>query len=155
MPGGCILFDDNGQINYLNQTMCDLLEYSEAELLNQNIEIIFTVASRIFYQTQLYPLILLKGSVNEIFLSLKSRTGTHVPVMVNVKRISVDEKMYNLGVFVSVWEGQKHERELLKAKEMQKMFRLSTEKILLSRFLILNRRKLLFNMQHGMAVIPA
>ncbi|WP_221392487.1 ATP-binding protein [Dyadobacter sp. NIV53] len=121
MPGGCILFEDDGSIEFVNQTICELLEYQEDELLNQNVEMIFTVASRIFYQTQFYPLIRLRGGANEVFLSLRSKTGDRIPSMVNAKRVTFNGQTLNLCIFVTVYEGQKHEKELLKINELRQL----------------------------------
>lgn len=119
MPCGFIVFDDYGTIESVNEFLCNLLEYDHNELIDKNIELVFTISSRIFYQTQLYPLIRLKGKVDEIFLTLRSKQGAHIPVMLYCKRNVTDEKISNVCVFVTVWEREKHELEMLKANEMR------------------------------------
>ena len=127
MPCGCIAFDDYGNIESVNEFLYNLLEYDPNELIDKNIEYILTISSRIFYQTQLYPLIRLKGKVDEIFLSLKSKRGTHIPVMLYCKRNVSDDKISNICVFVTVWEREKHELEMLKANEMRQQTLLENE----------------------------
>ena len=127
MPCGCIAFDDDGKIESVNEFLNNLLEYDPNELIDKNIEHILTISSRIFYQTQLYPLIRLKGKVDEIFLSLKSKRGTHIPMMLYCKRNVTDDKISNLCVFVTVWEREKHELEMLKANEMRQQTLLENE----------------------------
>lgn len=119
LPSAYLLFDDNGIIQLLNTALCDLLGYQSQELINRNVETVFSISSRIFYQTQLYPLIRLKGKVDEIFLTLRTKQGKSIPVMLYCHRRVLAEKLYYVCVFVTVWERQKHELANSKAKEVQ------------------------------------
>lgn len=121
MPCGCILFDDNGIIQFVNNTLCELLEYTNKELLSQKLGVIFTISSQIFYQTQLYPLIRLKGKADEIFLSLKTKQGDILPVMLHGKVVNWNQKQVYLFIFTTVFERQKHEDELLRIKQEQQV----------------------------------
>ncbi|TDE14706.1 sensor histidine kinase [Dyadobacter psychrotolerans] len=108
MPCGCVSFDENGIIEFVNQSMCDLLGYETADLIDQNIERIFTISSRIFYQTQLYALIRLNGKADEIFISLKAKQGEVIPVVVYGKLSKTLDKTSIICSFLTVWEQQKH-----------------------------------------------
>lgn len=119
MPSGCISFDDAGVIQFVNAPLCRWVDYEPEELLNQNIELLLTVSSRIFYRTRVYPLLRLNGKADEIFLSLKSKHGNSIPVLLYCIRSGSGEKITNLAVVVTVWERQKHEREISKAKKAQ------------------------------------
>jgi PAS domain S-box-containing protein len=85
-PCGFLVFADDGSIIEANATLIDLLGYERGELLKLHIEKIFSVAGRIFYQTHFFPLLKLKGKVEEIYLDLRSKTGESVPVLVNAAR---------------------------------------------------------------------
>ncbi|NIJ52691.1 PAS domain-containing sensor histidine kinase [Dyadobacter arcticus] len=119
LPCGCIVFEDNGKITFVNPTICELLGYNVDEMIDSGIEVVFTISSRIFYQTHFFPLLKLKGQVSEIFLTLKPKTGPPVPVLVNVKLSEVNGLVSYIGIFTAVWERQKYEEELLLAKKAQ------------------------------------
>lgn len=121
MPCGCILFDDSGIIQFVNNTLCDLLDYKNEGLLNEKLNVIFTISSQIFYQTQLYPLIQLKGKADEIFLSLKTRQGVVLPVMLHGKIVSWNQKKVYIFIFSTVFERQKYDDELLRIKQEQQL----------------------------------
>ncbi|MBE9461852.1 ATP-binding protein [Dyadobacter subterraneus] len=121
MPCGCIIFGDDGIICFVNDTLCQLLDFKSEELIQQKLGIIFTVSSQIFYQTQLYPLIRLKGKADEIFLSLKMKQGTILPVMLHGKTTFWNQKPAYIFIFTTVFERQKHEDELLRAKQEQQL----------------------------------
>lgn len=78
------------------------------------------MASGIFYQTHFFPLLKLKGEVNEIFMTLKAKNGSRIPVMVNAKASGNDSQLIYIGLFSTVWERQKYEQALLDATKAQK-----------------------------------
>lgn len=85
----CIYFSssEDGYLVDVNETLCRYLNYTTDELLGQKLENIFTLSTRIFQQTHLYPLLQLKGHVEEIYITLKSKDGSHVPILMNAERI--------------------------------------------------------------------
>ncbi|SKB47189.1 PAS domain S-box-containing protein [Dyadobacter psychrophilus] len=119
LPCGCAVLDISGSLAYTNPTLCQLLGSSEDAVRGTSIESILTVASRIFYQTHFFPLLNLKGEVSEIFMTLKTANGTHVPVMVNAKVSTENGETVYICVFAPVWERQKYEEQLLSAKKAQ------------------------------------
>jgi sigma-B regulation protein RsbU (phosphoserine phosphatase) len=56
-PCGFLSFTDDGKIILANATLLDLLGYEPGELPGRHIDSILPVASRIFYQTHLFPLL--------------------------------------------------------------------------------------------------
>lgn len=119
LPCGCAIFDAAGAFTFLNRTFCGLVELPCDAILGKNIETVLTIASRIFFQTHFFPLLNLKGEVSEIFLTLKARSGTHVPVMVNAKKSIENGQSVYTCVFSPVWERQKYEEQLLTARNAQ------------------------------------
>ena len=128
LPCGCIVFDRNGKITYANPAICEMLDYTSAELSGLSLELILTISSRIFAQTHLFPILTLEGKANEIFLNLKPKAGNAVPVMVNVKSSQENGLTSYVGTFATIWERQKYETELILAKkELEKAHRESAE----------------------------
>ncbi|MCF0053584.1 PAS domain-containing sensor histidine kinase [Dyadobacter sp. LJ53] len=119
LPCGCAILDVSGSLTYANPALCQLLGSSEPAIRGKSIEAILTIASRIFYQTHFFPLLNLKGEVSEIFMSLKTASGAHIPVMVNAKMSVENEETVYICVFAPVWERQKYEEQLLAARKAQ------------------------------------
>ena len=119
LPCGCMVFENDGKITYVNPEICEILGYVSETLLGLNLETVLTISSRIFYQTHFFPILKLQGQANEIFLNLKSSSGNTVPVMVNVKSMQENGLTSYIGTFATVRERQKYEQELILAKKAQ------------------------------------
>ena len=117
MPCACLVFGDEGAIEFVNAFLCEALGYDAAELVGHKLDRIFTFSSRLFYQTHFFPLLRLNGKVSEIFFLLRSKDGNGIPVMINATRDSTGEKAINLCIFITVWERQKYESEILESKK--------------------------------------
>jgi phosphoserine phosphatase RsbU/P len=115
-PCGYISFKDNGEIVWTNQTLCGWLNYSKNTLSGEKIERIFTIATRIFYNTHFYPLLKLHTKAEEIFLTLTTSDGKDFPVMANAERREEEGIHINHCVFIPLHQRTKYEEEILKAK---------------------------------------
>lgn len=76
----CIYFSASadGHVVDVNEALCRYLNYIKDELVGEKIESIFTLSTRIFQQTHLYPLLQLKGHAEEIYITLKAKDGEQV-----------------------------------------------------------------------------
>jgi sigma-B regulation protein RsbU (phosphoserine phosphatase) len=119
LPCGCAIFTEVGVITFANRTLCSELGYEPEEVQGQSVEILMTISSRIFHQTHFFPLLKLKGQVSEIFLTLKGKSGSPVPVMANAKFSSENGQPCYVCVFTPVWERQKYEEQLLETNRAQ------------------------------------
>jgi sigma-B regulation protein RsbU (phosphoserine phosphatase) len=115
-PCGFLSFTDGGVLVVVNDTLLGLLGYGRDELLGRHVETLLTLASRIFYQTHFFPLLRLHGKAEEIFLSLRARSGEDVPVLVNAVRREREEGIVNHCALIPVRERRKYEDEILKAR---------------------------------------
>lgn len=115
-PCGFLSFSDDGTINEVNETLCTFLNFSKEELISKKIEQIVTLATRIFFQTHLFPLLKMQLSVNEIFITLLGNNKIEVPVLLNAKRIENENGFENVCVFMPVYYRKKYEDEILEAK---------------------------------------
>lgn len=115
-PCGYFSFFDDGTIYMVNNTLCTLLGYSKEELANKKVESIFTLPTRIFYQTHFFPLVKMHGHAEEIFISLLTRQGEHLPVLLNAKRES-GENPSTACSFIVVANRKKFEDELIAARK--------------------------------------
>jgi PAS domain S-box-containing protein len=116
-PCGFLVFDDGGKIVEANVMLLEILGYERDELLALPIEKVFSVAARIFYQTNFFPLLKLNGKVKEVYLTLRSKNGENTPVMANAVRHKRGGVMFNDCVFIGMKQRDQYENEILSAKK--------------------------------------
>jgi sigma-B regulation protein RsbU (phosphoserine phosphatase) len=112
----CLFFtlNDEGLIGVANSTLCRRLGYAPSELNGIRSEKIFPVATRIFMQTHLFPLLRMQGSAEEIFITLRRQDGTDLPVLVNASRSSGEDTSSYAGIVVQ--HRKEFEQELIAAR---------------------------------------
>lgn len=115
-PCGFFSFTDDGSIHLVNNTICQLLGYTREELLQQHVEFIFTLPTRIFYQTHFFPLIKMQGHASEIFVSLLTKGKIVLPILLNAKRENYGGEYSNACAFIVVHNRKKFEDELVGAR---------------------------------------
>ncbi len=115
----CVYFSSlaDGCIADVNEALCKYLKYSRDELVGQKLASIFTLSTRIFHQTHFYPLLQLKGHAEEIYITLKSKDGSHVPMLVNAERIEEEGQISFHFAGISVSKRKKFEDEIIAAKK--------------------------------------
>ncbi len=117
LPCGIVSFDDTGRVLFTNATLRAMLGYDAGELEGQHVERILTVAGRIFYQTHFFPLLRLHGNVREVFLLLRTKSGTDLGALANASRATRDGVTMIDCVLMEVHERRKYEEELLRARQ--------------------------------------
>jgi PAS domain S-box-containing protein len=114
-------FQDDGTIVAGNATLADMLGVAASELVGRTIETLLTTPARIFYQTHFFPLIKLHGRAEEVYMTLRARSGAGVPVLVNAVRHEHEGQARIDGAFIRIREREKYEEELLRAKKTAEM----------------------------------
>lgn len=117
-PCGFLSFTDDGKIILVNATLLELLGYEPDELPGQHFDSLLTVASRIFYQTHLFPLLKLHNKVEEVYFSLRSRGGAEIPVLVNASRRERGGVLVNDCILMHMQQRNRYEDEILEAKRL-------------------------------------
>lgn len=116
-PCGYFSFFDGGSLHVVNTTLCNLLGYEKEELQGKDVEILFTVSTRIFFQTHFFPLVKMQGHAEEIFISLLTKDKQHLPVLLNARREDLKETPpFTSCVFIVVANRKKFEDELVAAR---------------------------------------
>ncbi len=115
-PCGFLSFTDDGRIVLVNATLLELLGYESDELTGRHFEMLLPVASRIFYQTHLFPLLKLHDRVEEVYFSLRSKGGAEIPVLVNASRRERAGIVTNDCVLMHMRQRNRFEDEILLAK---------------------------------------
>ncbi len=114
----CLYFAtaEDGTIVDVNERLCTMLQYDREELAGKKVEMLFTIATKIFHQTHFYPLLKIQGNAYEIYITLQRKDGEHIPVLVNAERKEVDGKTLNLYAGIIVQNRKKFEDELIAAR---------------------------------------
>lgn len=115
-PCGFVSFDAYGTIRVANTTLGRMLDVDADALVGRSIEDILTIPARIFYQTHFVPLIKLHGHADEIYFTLRAKSGTPVHVLANAALHTRDGESVIDCVMLRIHERQKYEQELLLAK---------------------------------------
>jgi sigma-B regulation protein RsbU (phosphoserine phosphatase) len=108
---------ENGLLLAVNQTLCEDLGYLQDELAGKHLEFISTMATRIFCQTHLFPLLQLKGDSSEIFISLLARDRRSLPILCNVKKTIRNGTGIVVYAGIAVENRKKFEDELIEARK--------------------------------------
>ena len=113
----CVYFSasDDGFIIDVNTALCEALGYTREELIAQKLELIFTLSTRIFQQTHFYPLLAMKGLAEEIYITLKHKDGTEVPILMNAVKKDEEPAYHFAGIPVT--KRKKFEEEIIAAKK--------------------------------------
>jgi PAS domain S-box-containing protein len=117
-PCGFLSFADDGKIVLVNSTLLEMLGYEPDELTGRHVESLLPVASRIFYQTHLFPLLKLNDRVDEVYFSLRSKAGAEIPVLVNALRRERAGIFVNDCVLMHVRNRNQYEDEIIQAKRI-------------------------------------
>lgn len=116
-PCGFLTLSEDGMILSVNQTLLQLLDYSHEQLIGKHIHSIFTVSARLFYQLYFFPLIKLEKQVEEMYISLESRHGEEIPVLINALPGKNKEQTVISCVLIPMRKRSEFENELLAAKK--------------------------------------
>ena len=116
-PAGLLSVRDDGIIVAANLTLVTMTERVGEQLVGQSIETLLTVPSRIFYQTHVFPMVRLHGRADELYMTLRTRSGAPVPVLVNAIRRELDGAAEVDLAILRIREREKYELELIRAKK--------------------------------------
>lgn len=114
----CLYFSvtDEGLIVSVNNLLCLQLGYGPGDLVGQKQDLIFSLPTRIFQQTHLFPLLKMQGHTEEIYITLLTKSGEWLPVLLNAVRKEKEEGPLTEYVAIVVHNRKKFEDELVAAK---------------------------------------
>lgn len=132
-PGGYVTFDDKGIIIEVNSTLCSMLGYTKAELQGKKFESLLDIAGRIFFQTHFFPLLKMQKIVHEIFLNLKVKDSSLIPVLTSSVREENTDGVENVCIILPVYNRIKYESEILAAKKQAEEALKENQELLVTR----------------------
>jgi signal transduction histidine kinase len=116
-PCGFVTFASDGTIQDVNATLLEMLGAEKADVIGRPFESFLTIASRIFYQTHLLPMLKLQSSVEELFITMRSRGAPDdLAMLANFSRREQDDVVMYDCVLMRLRERRKWEDEIVRAK---------------------------------------
>ncbi|MFN2637544.1 MAG: PAS domain-containing sensor histidine kinase [Gemmatimonadaceae bacterium] len=117
-PCAFLTFAADGTVLDANTTLLEMLGARRAEVIGRPFESLLTVSSRIFYQTHLFPLLKLRSTVEELFLTMRSNDGGggDVAVLANVARRDAGGAVIYDAALMRLRERRKWEDEVVRAR---------------------------------------
>jgi sigma-B regulation protein RsbU (phosphoserine phosphatase) len=118
LPCGVLTTDSKGLILQTNSTFCEWAGYGCDEVIGvRRLQDFLTMGGRLFYQTHLAPLLVMQGSVSEVKLDVLHKDRSHIPIVINAKRLLRDgEWLLKIAAFIAR-DRDKYERELLLSRK--------------------------------------
>jgi len=116
LPCSVLVTDRGGFVQTVNQGLLELVGGTHDRWFAKSMDAMFPMASRIFLQTHVWPMLLRDDQVREIRLQILDGAGKQVPVFLNCSKSTTDElERFNWVFFVSI-ERSRFEQELLEAR---------------------------------------
>src|SRR5688572_29025040 len=94
-----------------------MLGYEPRDVTGAQVRMLFTAPTQIFVQTHFYPMLQLHRHAEEIYLTLKSKSGEAVHVLCNAAMRDRDGVTHIDCILMRIHERQKYEEELLRARK--------------------------------------
>lgn len=86
LPAGYLQVTQQYLIQEINQTLLDALGHSAQQLHGTSLNLLVSLAGRIFLQTHVVPKLRYAGVVREVYFPLRSAAGQDIPMLVNAQR---------------------------------------------------------------------
>jgi len=117
LPCPVLITESDGTVQAANLPLLNLLGKSQSDIVHKNMDELMPLASRIFMQTHVFPMLLRDGNLQEIYLKLNGKDNLKIPILLNcTSGIFEGRDSYFWILFVSQ-ERSKFEQELLVARK--------------------------------------
>ena len=116
LPCALLITNSTGQILEINNELLALVGSTAQQWQGHGMAELLTPASRILLETHVWPMLLLTGRVNEIYLHLADPSNQQTPVMVNGQKSQRNGTECYFWVIFVAKERSRYEAELLMAR---------------------------------------
>ena len=116
-PCGFLSFTTRGTTTLINATLARMLGYEPRDVIGAQTHMLFTAPTHIFVQTHFYPMLQLHRHAEEIYLTLKSKSGEAAHFLCNAVMRDRDGGAHIDCILMRIHERQKYEEELLRARK--------------------------------------
>lgn len=115
-PCGFLTLSEEGSIIAVNRTLLNILKYEQEQVIGQHMDTILTVSAQLFYQLYFVPLLKLEQHIEEMYISLQTRDGEEIPVLVNAVVRADRGASVTECVLIPMRKRNEYENELLMAR---------------------------------------
>lgn len=122
-PCGYLSISPDSRVVHANARIASWTGFAREELVGKRFQELLSVASRIFYETNLSPLLHMQGFVDEVAADFVTRDGPKIQCLVNAsERRDANGKLSStlVAVFLAT-ERRRYERELVESKALTKI----------------------------------
>ncbi len=117
LPCPALVTDRGGIVQAVNQSLLELVGGVKDSWLAKPMDLMFPMASKIFLQTHIWPMLLREGRIREIRLQIVDDAGKQIPVFVNSQKTTLESiECFSWVFFVSI-ERSRFEQELVAGKQ--------------------------------------
>lgn len=114
---GCFILAADCRILQVNGTALRWLGYAADELVGRPFHAVLGSGGQFFLQSQIIPMLKLKGSLEEVYLRLRGKSGETTPVLANAILHESEEPRIEF-TFLRIPQRGQLEDELLRAKKL-------------------------------------
>jgi len=118
-PGYFLSISHENLIVRINDFFLNELGFSRDEVIGRlRVEELLTVGGKIFFQTHVYPLVKMKRSANEIYLSFLTKDKREIPVLLNISIEDFQENYEIHCIGLPISRRHNFEQELIEARKI-------------------------------------
>ena len=121
VPCGILITDAEGSIFSCNRYLAEILGFGVDELISKYLWDISPPETRLFLQTHIWPTVLRELSVSEIHVKLTTKSGEHVPVMLNVHEVNREGNIYYCWAIFVAKQRNELEKSLLNMRAIAEL----------------------------------
>jgi signal transduction histidine kinase len=115
-PAGLLCFTDDSVLRYASPALHAWLERPDGTLAGTRLDALLSPASRVFHSTHFFPLLKLHGVADEVHLTLRTATGSDLPVLASAVRSIEGGEAVNYCALITMRRRKEFEAALLDAR---------------------------------------
>lgn len=114
-PFGYLVMRPDGRICQVNATLAGWMGQPTDQMIGKRLHDLLTVGTRLFYETNVAPLLSMRGAFSEVALDLRAAEGASIPVLAvaTSREAGSDVRV----AFLKATERRRYERSLVAANE--------------------------------------
>ncbi|WP_216599891.1 PAS domain-containing sensor histidine kinase [Sphingomonas sp. AP4-R1] len=118
-PCGYLSVAADGTIALANQRISSWTGYDHGALIGRRLQDVISVPARIFYETNVSPLLRLQGFIDEVAMDFRARDGSKVQCLVNAaeRRDAAGDLIFTRLTIFRAIERRRYERALVDAND--------------------------------------
>jgi sigma-B regulation protein RsbU (phosphoserine phosphatase) len=119
-PCGYISVSADGRIALANERIASWTGHAKAALIGKRIQDLLSVPARIFYETNVSPLLRMQGFVDEVAMNFIASDGTKLQCLVNAaeRRGDAGKLLFTRLTIFNATERRRYERALVEKEEV-------------------------------------